>query len=162
MPTLKPEWRNVVRPEDPENIREIVSSTGFFSQDEIDIAVELVTERLEKGIESGYHFIFSEIDGKTIGYSCFGPIPATQNSFDLYWIAVHNDYRGAGIGKQLLMISEEAIHRLGGVRVYIETSGRGQYESTRAFYLQCAYTEDAVLDDFYAPGDAKYIYVKKI
>ncbi|MFH2049132.1 MAG: GNAT family N-acetyltransferase [bacterium] len=104
----------------------------FFSQDEIDIAVELVTERLEKGIESGYHFIFAEIDGKTIGYSCFGPIPATQESYDLYWIAVHNDYRGAGIGKQLLTISEEAIHRLGGGRVYIETSGRDQYVYLRA------------------------------
>lgn len=162
MHTPRPEWRKSVHPDDPEHVREIVSSTGFFSQDEIDIAVELVTERLEKGLESGYHFIFAEIDGKTIGYSCFGPIPATQESFDLYWIAIHNDYRGGGIGRQLLTISEEAIHQLGGTRVYIETSGRDQYDSTRAFYLRCAYIEDAVLDDFYAPGDAKHIYVKKI
>ncbi|MBU0710853.1 GNAT family N-acetyltransferase [bacterium] len=162
MQTLSPEWRNAVHPEDPEHVREIVSSTGFFSQDEIDIAVELVTERLEKGIESGYHFIFAEAAGKTVGYACFGPIPATQKNYDLYWIAVQNDYRGAGIGKQLLNISEEAIYQLGGARVYIETSGRDQYVSTRAFYLRCAYMEDAVLDDFYAPGDAKYIYVKKI
>ncbi len=157
-----PVWRNTVNSADPENVREIVSSTGFFSQDEIDIAVELVEERLQKGIESGYHFIFAEVNGKTVGYACFGPIPATLNSYDLYWIAVHNDYRNAGIGRQLLSASETAIRSLGGSRVYIETSGRDQYQSTRAFYLRCAYTEDAVLDDFYAPGDAKYIYVRKI
>jgi len=161
MQTLSPEWRETVLPDDPEHVREIVSSTGFFSQDEIDIAVDLVAERLEKGIESGYHFIFAEVDGKTVGYTCFGPIPATQGSYDLYWIAVHNDYRGAGIGKQLLAISEAAIRQLGGARIYIETSGRDQYNSTRAFYLRCTYTEAAILTDFYAPGDAKYIYVKK-
>lgn len=162
MHTPRPKWRNSVQPDDPEHVREIVSSTGFFSQDEMDIAVELVTERLEKGLESGYHFIFAEIDGKTIGYSCFGPIPATQSSFDLYWIAVHNDYRGAGIGRQLLSASETAMRDLGGSRIYIETSGRDQYLATREFYLRCDCTEAAVLDDFYAPGDAKYIYVKKI
>ncbi|MFH2026373.1 MAG: GNAT family N-acetyltransferase [bacterium] len=162
MQALHLEWRDTVLPEDPEHVREIVSSTGFFSQDEIDIAVELVTECLEKGIESGYHFIFAEAAGKTVGYACFGSIPATQESYDLYWIAVHNDYRGAGIGKLLLTKSETTIRRLGGTRVYIETSGRDQYEPTRAFYLRCACTEAAVLTDFYAPGDAKYIYVKKI
>ena len=155
-------WRKNIQKTDEKNVRNIVESTGFFNPEEIEIAVELVTERLQKGIVSGYHFIFAEITGQTIGYACFGPIPATQSSYDLYWIAVHNDYRGTGIGKQLLTLSEKTIAEMGGKRIYIETSGREQYRPTRAFYLACNYTKSAVLNEFYAPGDAKYIYVKSL
>ncbi len=156
------EYRENVIPGDAQNVRDIVNSTGFFSQDEINIAVELVIERLQKGLESGYYFRFAEIDGQTIGYSCFGPIPATRYSYDLYWIAVHDNWRGKGIGRQILEASEQAIKNLGGQRIYIETSGREQYQPTRAFYLSCNYTEEAHLEDFYAPGDAKYFYVKTL
>ncbi|MBK8945572.1 MAG: GNAT family N-acetyltransferase [Ignavibacteriae bacterium] len=154
--------RNTAKKKDIENIREIVSSTGFFSNDEVDIAVELVEERLSKGIESGYYFLFLEMDGKTVGYSCFGPIPATKFSFDLYWIAVHKDFQSLGLGKILLVESEKVISNLGGNRIYVETSGREQYISTRKFYLACNYKEEAVLQDFYAPGDAKYLYLKVV
>lgn len=152
--------RESVKTEDLLNIREIVSSTKFFNDEEVNIAVELAVERLKKGIESGYHFLFLEIDGKTVGYSCFGPIPATKFSFDLYWIAIHKDYQNLGLGKIILLESEQAIAKLGGNRIYVETSGREQYTSTRKFYLACDYKEEAVLDDFYAPSDAKYLYLK--
>jgi hypothetical protein len=48
----------------------------------------------------------------------------------------------------------------GGSRVYIETSARSLYEPTRAFYLARGYSQVAELEDFYAPGDAKAMYVK--
>jgi len=155
-------YRETVTPDDVQHVRDIVQSSGFFSEDEITIAAELVSERLEKGLESDYYFIFAEDNGRTIGYSCFGPIPATRFSYDLYWIAVHDDYRGKGVGRKILTASEEAIARLGGKRVYIETSGREQYQPTRSFYLSCAYTEEGHLEHFYAPDDAKYFYVKSL
>lgn len=152
--------RKSVKAEDPTNIREIVSSTGFFSEEEVEIAVELAEERISKGEMSGYNFLFLDINGKTVAYSCFGPIPATKFSYDLYWIAVHKDFQNYGLGKLILTESEKAIANLGGKRIYVETSGRDQYISTRKFYLACNYKEEAVLEDFYAPGDAKYLYLK--
>ena len=153
-------YRTDVRQTDPDFVREIVSSSGFFNKKEIGIAVELVDERLVKGIESGYYFIFAEIENQTLAYSCFGPIPATQYSYDLYWIAVDKRMRNQGIGKRLMKKTEEIIKKMGGRRIYIETSGRDLYIPTRKFYLSCLYREDVVMEDFYAPGDAKYIYVK--
>ena len=44
--------------------------------------------------------------------------------------------------------------------MYIETSNRPQYASTRAFYERCGYVCEAVLRDFYAPGDDKVIFVR--
>jgi N-acetylglutamate synthase-like GNAT family acetyltransferase len=161
-PNMKNEltFRKNVYEDDIKNVKEIVGSTGFFSDEETGIAAELVEERLNKVEASGYYFLFMEYEGKTIGYSCFGPIPATKLSYDLYWIAVHNDYQNRGLGKVLIFESEKAIDDFGGKRIYVETSGKEQYKSTRNFYLACNYKEEAVLKDFYAPGDAKYLYLK--
>ncbi|MDY6910698.1 MAG: hypothetical protein SWC40_12285, partial [Thermodesulfobacteriota bacterium] len=37
---------------------------------------------------------------------------------------------------------------------------RSLYEPTRAFYHRCGYARAALLQDFYAPGDHKVIFVK--
>jgi GNAT superfamily N-acetyltransferase len=155
-------YRTEITQKDQRHVREIIHSSGFFHEAEIDIAVELVQERLQKGVASGYYFIFADMADQTVAYSCFGPIPATKYSYDLYWIAVHASMRGQGIGKALLEKSEQIIREMGGQRIYIETSGRELYIPTRQFYLGCHYQEAAILTDFYAPGDAKYIYVKVV
>jgi len=154
--------RRDARAGDPEVVRDITESTGFFYAEEVATAVELVDERLAKGPASGYSFVFAEEAGRTLGYACFGPIACTKASFDLYWIAVHADARGKGLGTILLDESERLIRASGGGRVYIETSSRPQYEPTRAFYLARGYREEARLADFYGPGDAKVIYVKVV
>jgi GNAT superfamily N-acetyltransferase len=154
------QMREEVLPADIEAVRRIVESTGFFSKAEADVAAELVEERLNKGIQSGYYFLFAEQDGRVVGYSCFGPIACTLFSYDLYWIAVEDAFRGQGLGRQLLEASEKAIAKLGGRRIYVETSSREQYHPTRAFYLRCDYLEASVLEDFYAPGDSKVTYLK--
>jgi ribosomal protein S18 acetylase RimI-like enzyme len=143
---------------DIENVRDIIISTGFFQNHEIDVAVELVEERLQKGIESGYFFIFVEIDGRTVAYACYGTIPCTIGSWDLYWIATHNNFRGKGIGKKLLAEVEKHIKELGGRTVYIETSLKPQYEPTQYFYDSAGYAREAVLKDFYDVNDHKVIY----
>ena len=155
-------YRQEVLAADPEAVRAIVSTSGFFSDEETAIAAELVEERLRQGEKSGYFFLFAELAGKVAGYTCFGPIPGSVHSYDLYWIAVGNSLRHRGIGKELLSRSEALISELGGKRIYIETSARPQYEPTVAFYLACGYRQEAFLADFYAPGDSKIIFVKAL
>lgn len=153
-------FRYEVSPADRELVREIVASTGFFSDEEVAVAFELVDERLAKGPASGYHFVFAERNGHVLGYTCYGPIALTAASYDLFWIAVNKAHQGQSIGKILLERSEQLIRAEGGRQVYIETSNRGQYASTRGFYLRCGYREAAVLKDFYNMGDDKVIYEK--
>ena len=155
-------FRETPAPSDPAAVRSVVSSSGFFHPDEIDVAVELVETRLEQGEGSGYFFLFAERGCDLLGYTCFGPIPCTRESYDLYWIAVREDCRGMGLGRELFDRSAAIMAGRGGRRIYIETSSRDLYASTRAFYLRCGCREDAVLEDFYAPGDHKAVYVKII
>ncbi|MBU0765725.1 MAG: GNAT family N-acetyltransferase, partial [Bacteroidetes bacterium] len=102
-------FRQGACPDDIEIVREIVTSSGFFYDREVDVAVELVCERLEKGEASGYYFLFAEYNKKVAGYTCFGSIACTKGCYDLYWIAVHNDFRGQGIGRILLQKTEDII-----------------------------------------------------
>src|SRR5512139_1266753 len=162
MPRLKARhqttWREEPQHSDLRRVREIVVSSGFFSRPEIAVAVELVQERLKKGAESGYHFLFAEKDKKVVGYSCFGPIPCTVESYDIYWIAVQEELRRSGLGVELLKKVEEKIKEMGGNRIYVETSSREQYEPTRLFYSRCGYRREATLENFYSHGDHKVIY----
>lgn len=148
--------------EDIESVRRLISSTGFFSEEETVVAGELVEEALAKGEASGYYFIFAGADGELVGYCCFGPVPLTRESFDLYWIAVAPERQGSGLGRCLMAAAEDAIGKRGGTRVYADTSSREQYLTTRSFYEACGYRQAALLPDFYAPGDGKIIYCRKL
>jgi GNAT superfamily N-acetyltransferase len=154
--------RNELQPQDVERVRRLVEITGFFSPAEVDVAAELVAERLAKGAESGYDFIMAEHYGRLAGYACFGPIPATAASYDLYWIAVSPDFQGRGLGRRLLKEAEKRISSAGGQRIYVDTSQRVQYASTRAFYENSGYRLETVLEDFYGQGEGKAIYCKKL
>jgi ribosomal protein S18 acetylase RimI-like enzyme len=155
-------FREHVLPEDVAAVRSIVASSGFFYDHEIEVAVELVEERLQKGPKSGYFFLFVEQQGRTVGYSCYGEIACTAGSFDLYWIAVHDDCRGKGIGKVLMKKTEELIAARSGRGIWVETSGQGKYQPTRDFYIKNNYHQEAVLKDFYGPNDDKFIFVKRL
>jgi len=154
--------RSELQPGDTDMITEIVRSTGFFRDDEILVAEELAVERLQKGTASGYEFLLAEIAGKPVAYSCYGLIPCTIHSFDLYWIVTHRDYMNQGIGKFLLQETERSILLSGGKRVYIETSSKELYIPTRAFYEKNRYILKGRFEDFYAPDDDKLVYVKTL
>jgi ribosomal protein S18 acetylase RimI-like enzyme len=153
-------FRDTVVPGDGQRVRRLVDITGFFHPEEVDVAEELVVERLEKGDVSGYQFIMADHYGRLAGYACFGPIPCTDSSYDLYWIAVHPDFQGRGLGRRLLVSAERRIKTDGGRRIYVDTSQRVQYASTRSFYENSGYHLETVLEDFYAAGDGKAIYCK--
>lgn len=158
-------WRTEVKPSDAPAVQALVERTGFFSREEQDVARELVDETLERGPASGYEFVFADLPGapgKLLGYTCYGRIPATQSSYDLYWIAVDPSQQGQGLGGRLLRETERLAVASGATCMYAETSGRPQYGPTRAFYARTGYEVAATLKDFYAPGDDKVIFARRL
>jgi acetoin utilization deacetylase AcuC-like enzyme/ribosomal protein S18 acetylase RimI-like enzyme len=158
----KLQWRRTLRAGDPTRIRALVEQTGKFSRDEVDIAEELPIERLEKGVASGYHFILAEQGSQLFGYACFGPIPGSDHSWDLYWIAVDPAHQGSGLGRTLIQKVEAEIAKAKGALVYIDTSTAEAYVPTRGFYEKMGYTLRAELPDFYRAGDGKAIFGKTL
>ncbi len=156
-------FRNNITASDIADVRRITKETGFFNEEEINIAEELAESSYRDGEEkSGYSFILAvDInENKTIGYSCHGRIPCTESSYDLYWIVTDSKNRGKGIGSLVLKEAENNIRSNGGTSIYIETSSKELYLPTRSFYLKNNYYLAAEFKDFYAPNDNKLIYVK--
>src|ERR1035437_2557991 len=155
-------FRKMVVPSDIMSVTQILKSTGFFKPFEIDVAIELIEDRLKNGEGCGYQFYFLEIEGRTVAYGCYGEIPCTIKNYDLYWLAVDNNLRGNGLGRMLLEKIEDDIKGHGGRRNYIETSNKEQYAPTVAFYEKCNYQQIAVYKDFYDINDNKAVYYKKL
>ena len=149
-------FRNEIFKRDVETIRDILSSTGFFeaAPDEIDVAAELAEQALKEGNSpENYDFVFLEDEGKTVGYACFARVPCTLSSFEIYWIAIHNDCRGKGLGKRLINEVIRMVKNLGATKLVLQTAGRAQYLPTQKFYQACGFKEEARLKNYYAVGD---------
>jgi GNAT superfamily N-acetyltransferase len=159
---MKFTFRTIPEERDIERVREIVESTKFFYDHEVVIAAELVAERIELGEDTGYNFVFGELDGITVSYTCYGPITMSQTSFDLYWIATHIDFRGKGIGKLVLEETCRHAKEMGCSIIIAETSGLPHYAPTRAFYLNNRFELEAGLKDFYAMGDDKLFFTRRL
>jgi ribosomal protein S18 acetylase RimI-like enzyme len=154
-----------VTPQDRPRILEIISAAGNFNSQEIAIAMELIDEVLNKGEESGYIAVVAEIpqvSRAVAGYACFGPTPLTDGTFDLYWIAVHPEAQGRGVGRGLVRYVEDHIRSGGGRILLVETSSREGYDATIGFYQRMKYELAARIKNFYQVGDDKLIFLKEL
>ena len=170
-------------PEHRARIAEIVTATGMFSAEEVAVAVELFDEWQRDEARGERHEVAASAlagtsslpprasylflgafapDGALIGFACHGPTPATDRTHDLYWIAVDPRAQGAGAGTRLLAAVERRLADDAARLLVVETSGREQYAPTRAFYVARGYTQAATVRDFYAPGDDRILFTKRL
>jgi len=134
----------------------ILVSTGAFSTDEIGVALELFDDA-----GSDYEFVGAFSEDELIGYACFGATPATDGTYDLYWLAVDPAAQGRGAGRALVRWVEQELGRRGARLLVVETSSRADYEDTRSFYMRSGYVEAARVKDFYAPSDDRIIFTTR-
>jgi ribosomal protein S18 acetylase RimI-like enzyme len=147
-------------PGDREGLERIIRATGVFSEEEVQIALELIDAVLTRPGQRDY-IIRVYADGEGVqGYYCVGPTPATESTYDLYWIAVDPGRHGRGVGTALQDHAEDLIRSCGGRLVIAETSSRPHYENTRMFYCKRGYTELSRIRDYYRRGDDLVVYGK--
>ncbi|MGB8490051.1 MAG: GNAT family N-acetyltransferase [Bacteroidales bacterium] len=150
-----------IKKEDRKTVEEILRSTGYFYEFEINTALEIADETIAKGSDkSGYYWMNVTDEGKIVAFSNYGKNAFSTHSWELYWIAVHHESRNKHLGSLLLKAIEDDVRKMGGAILWIETSGRPLYASTEGFYRKNGYTLQASLKDFYGPGDPKQIYSK--
>jgi ribosomal protein S18 acetylase RimI-like enzyme len=159
-------------------VSEILRANGLFREEEINVALELFDSAL--GVTSGAHdatatktntppassdyaFLgaFTPED-ELAGFACYGPTPATDRTWDLYWIAVDSRRQRTGSGTILLNEVERRLKGLNGRLVVVETSSRSDYAAARGFYLRHGYVEAARAREFYAPADDRITFTKRL
>ncbi|HBE39725.1 MAG TPA: hypothetical protein DDW27_00685 [Bacteroidales bacterium] len=150
-----------IRREDLKRLEEILISTGYFYDFEIHTALEIAHHTISEGIEKcGYYWLKAVEGDDILAFTNYGKNDFSVHSWELYWIAVHQEHRNKKIGKALLEAIENKVRNKGGKIIWIETSGRPLYSSTEEFYKRNGYEFQASLRDFYGPGDPKQIYSK--
>jgi ribosomal protein S18 acetylase RimI-like enzyme len=158
---VKAELRGL-RAEDRAPLAAILKATGVFYDEEVAVALELMDHALGRPGQTDYVFVVAESGGRPAGYACYGPVPMTDGSWDLYWIAVDPASHGRGVGRTLLESMEADLRARGARKVFVDTSGREAYLPTRRFYEATGYRVAARLEGFYRAGDDKIVYVKDL
>jgi ribosomal protein S18 acetylase RimI-like enzyme len=159
------QFREALCAADAQAVEDLVRGTAAFTPAETTLARQLVEETLHGAPGAGYRFLFAEQGAgrhALAGYTCYGAIEGTRAGFDLYWIAVAAPHQRSGLGRELLGLTERRIADAGGRAIWVDTSARPDYARTRRFYEAAGYVREATLRDFYAPGDDKAIYVKRL
>jgi ribosomal protein S18 acetylase RimI-like enzyme len=138
----------------------LVAAQDNFTAEEKAVAEEVIDDGLT-GRDDYRTLVAVDNNGEPAGFITFGPIPMTECSFDLYWIATLPALGRKGLGTQLLTAMEQELRRPGAT-IYIDTSSTPGYTRARAFYEKNGYRVAACLPDFYHPGDDRLIYRKAL
>jgi ribosomal protein S18 acetylase RimI-like enzyme len=155
-------WLRRTEAADREPILGFIRQTELFRAGELSIAAELLDSAIAAGPAGHYQSFTAEVAGTPAGWTCLGPTPCTEGTFDLYWIVVAPACQRSGVGSALLRHAENLAAERGGRLMVVETSGRAAYAPSRRFYLRHGYREAARVPAFYAPTDDKLILLKPL
>jgi ribosomal protein S18 acetylase RimI-like enzyme len=152
-----------LQPRDRSRLAELLVATGAFHADEVEIALALFD--LSHGptrSDDDYEFLGAFDDERLIGYACFGATPATEGTYDLYWLALDPAAQGRGIGRALVRAVEAKLAGREARLLVVETSSRADYAKTRLFYAHSGYVEAARVRDYYAPADDRIVLTTRL
>jgi ribosomal protein S18 acetylase RimI-like enzyme len=151
-----------LRRDDRSAIERILRQTKVFTGTEVQCALELIDIYLNVAGQKDYIISCAvNANDQPIGYVCYGPTPLTDQTYDLYWIAVDPEWHRRGVGDLLIEHVEQMLLPSGRL-LLIETSSLAKNEAARRFYLRHHYHEVARVPDFYTDGDDRIIYAKRL
>jgi uncharacterized protein len=152
-----------LRAEDAPALGELLQATGVFTPVEVETAMKDIEGGSDETSSHGYRFRVADDDGAVLGFTCFGRAWFTEATWDVYWLAVDPSRQRQGVvGAMLLAAAEAAAVAENGRLMLVETSSKPPYEPSRRFYERSGYVEVARVPDFYAEGDDKVVYAKRL
>lgn len=143
---------------DLESLKKVIESTQLFPPDMLE---DMTRDFFSYSNPNDVWLTILEND--MIAGVCYcAPEKLTNETFNLYLIAIHRDFQNRGLGKKLLKFLENTLKENKARILIIETSSLKEFESTRKFYSSLGYKYEAKIADFYDEGDDKIIFWKKL
>lgn len=138
-------------------ITPILDATGLFPAD----MLPAMAEPYLSGSEPHIWLVASQ--GPDLkGFAYCEPERITDGTCNLLAIAVDPVAQGGGIGQRLVAAVERSVRSRNGRVLLVETSSLPDYERTRSFYDQLGFSREAVIRDYYAEGENKVVFWKKL
>lgn len=146
-------------------IRALATGNGMFAPDEMSGFDGMLSGYLDGSLEGHEWVVVESSTGLLVGAAYIAPEPFGDRVWNLYFIAVHPDHHRTGTGSALLSSVERTLRSRGAeiARVLIvETSSSAAFEEARSFYVSRGFAREAVIREFYGPGDDKVVFWKSL
>lgn len=142
---------------DSDALLAILGSSGQFDDNGLAHVKEILKSYLAG---EGDGLWFTADDGEPVGVAYCTPEPVTDGTWNLLMLWTRRDRNGQGHGSSLVSRVEQVLTERGVRLLIVETSGLPYFESARAFYSKCGFTQEARIKNFFATGDDKIVYTK--
>jgi len=138
-------------------IIDVLLDTQLFPANMLDDMIEPFLNHPEN---RDHWFVHEEPGHGVVGFGYLRLEPLTEGTWNLLAIAVRTQLQGEGIGRSMMayvedLLSSESV-------LIVETSGTDEFAATREFYLKCGYIREATIRDYWARGDDKIVFWKRI
>jgi ribosomal protein S18 acetylase RimI-like enzyme len=151
--------------EDVGAIRALAIGNGMFAPDDMG-GFDAELQSYLDGTSQGSRWIVArDDDERMVGAGYYAPEPFGDRVWNLYFLAVDEGRHRLGVGSALVEHVEQALRAEGEdvARVLIvETSSGAAYEGARRFYARQGFVEEAVIREYYGPGEAKIVFWKTL
>lgn len=147
-----------IKKTDLNELKIVIQTSGLFPADLLDGMLE----DYFSNSQTEDIWITKTENNVPIAIAYCAPERLTDGTYNLYLIAVHNDFQAKGIGTQIMSYIEHLLYSKGKRILLVETSGLPEFELTRKFYDKCGYEREAIIRDFYRSGEDKVIFWKKL
>ncbi len=144
--------------EDIAALQTVLEETGLFPSE---MLPEMISNFLSDSDQSDVWLTYED-DHTAIGFCYAAPEQLTQGTWNMLAIAVLPSRQGDGIGAALVKELEQVLRTRSGRILIVDTSGTDAFSQTRAFYEKNGYAREARVRDFWAEGDDKIIFWKKL
>lgn len=152
-------------PSDTDALLEVAVATGLFEPTTAAALLGNVLADLHAGRLGAGHTVTVWAAGanrRPGGWVYYAPDTYAEHVWNLWWIGVVPGSHGQGVGRALLESVETDVRAAGGRLLIIETSSLPPLGRARAFYRRNGYAECGQIPDFYAVGDGKMIFSKRL
>ena len=150
---------------DVEQIRALAIGNGMFAPEDMDGFDEGLNGYLSGALAGHRWLVAAGLGGRVVAAAYVAPEPFGDRVWNLYFLAADPSRHRRGAGSALVRHVERSLRHEGDAvaRVLIvETSSSGSYEGAREFYASRGFDREAVIREFYGPGEDKIVFWKSL
>ena len=151
--------------DDVEQIRALALGNAMFAPEEMGGFDHGLNGYLSGELEGHRWWVATGVGGRVEGAAYVAPEPFGDRVWNLYFLATDptRHRRGAGSAlvehvAQMLRDEGDATARV----LIVETSSSPAYEGARRFYVSRGFDREAVIREFYGPGEDKIVFWKSL
>ena len=152
----------IVRPTKEADIaalQAVIDGTGLFPSE---MLPDMIGGFLANDEDDGALWLTCESDGAAVGFCFAKPEQLADGTWNMLAIAVDPAMQGHGCGRAIVGQLEADLAGQGARVLLADTSGLDAFAKTRKFYHECGYSEEARIRDFWAAGDDKVVFWKRL